>query len=106
MHKGDIVLIPFPFTDLAGAKVRPAVVLHVSRGEDCIVAFITTRTGKVGTYEYALEPSKANGLKLASIIRLDKLATLQKKAILGALGAMRIADMQKIDSILKKVFSI
>ncbi|MCH8535834.1 MAG: type II toxin-antitoxin system PemK/MazF family toxin [Flavobacteriaceae bacterium] len=42
MKKGDIVLIPFPFTDLSGVKNRPAVVLH-SSGEDVVLCFLTTQ---------------------------------------------------------------
>ncbi len=43
MKKGTIVLTPFPFTDLAGQKNRPALVLALSRrGEDVILAFISS----------------------------------------------------------------
>jgi mRNA interferase MazF len=42
MTKGDIVLIPFPFTDLSGIKNRPALIL--AEGEvDVTVSFITTQ---------------------------------------------------------------
>ena len=41
MSKGDIVLITFPFTDLTGTKLRPAVVLSEAV-LDIIVCFITT----------------------------------------------------------------
>jgi mRNA interferase MazF len=42
MNKGVIVLVPFPFKDLKGSKVRPAVVL-VNKESDVILAFISTQ---------------------------------------------------------------
>jgi len=43
MKKGDIVLIPFPFTDLSGSKNRPALILHGNE-QDVTVAFISSET--------------------------------------------------------------
>jgi mRNA interferase MazF len=107
MSKGKFVLIPFPFTDLSGQKVRPALVLHASKGEDCIVAFISsTVPKKKRPFDLHIKASQQNGLKSDSVIKLDKLATLQKTIILGELGKGGEPMMRAVDSMLKKLFQI
>ena len=106
MSKGRIVLVPFPFTDLSGQKVRPALILHISRGEDCIVAFISSRAEKKHMFDIRIKPTPSNGLKARSVIKIDKLATLQKKAVLGEIGAIDPTTMRAVHVALKKVFGI
>jgi mRNA interferase MazF len=45
--KGDIVVIPFPFSDLSGSKKRPALVLANLQGDDIILCQITSRRPKI-----------------------------------------------------------
>ena len=43
LHQGDVVLVPFPFADLTGRKVRPAIVVSADpQGSEVILAFITS----------------------------------------------------------------
>src|SRR4051812_65341 len=43
LHHGDVLLVPFPFADLSGQKVRPAVVVSADpQGPELILAFITS----------------------------------------------------------------
>ncbi|MSU55185.1 MAG: type II toxin-antitoxin system PemK/MazF family toxin [Candidatus Taylorbacteria bacterium] len=103
MRKGVIVLVPFPFTDLSGQKVRPALILFSSlKGENCVVAFITS-TQREKSYEFDVPVvfSKQNGLVVDSIIKLDHLATLQKKIILGELGMVEAVFIKDVDKKLK-----
>src|SRR3990167_6835183 len=78
MSKGTILLTPFPYTDLSGSKVRPALVLYNQKGgEDFIVAFISSiPQKKSGIFEILISPTQENGLKRDSIIKLSKIATL------------------------------
>lgn len=85
MIKGDIVLIPFPFTDLSGNKNRPGLILVIAPSH-VIVAFISTQTKWKNESDIFLFPNKENNLKKDSIIRLDKLASIDKDLILGRLG--------------------
>lgn len=87
--KGKIVLIPFPFTDLTSTKLRPALVLHEGE-KDVVVAFISSRITKTRPIDILISEShpefKKTGLKVASSLRLDKIATLSKELILGEIG--------------------
>lgn len=90
MTRGKIVLIPFPFTDLSGEKIRPAVILFSDKkSNDVIVSFISSKHKLINTkLNQVVLPNPRNGLKVKSLIRLDKLATLDKKIILGEIGSV------------------
>ena len=96
MKKGDIVLIPFPFTDLTGNKLRPALVL-VSGMADVTVAFITTQIRWKEPDDVILNPTKQNGLKQESLVRLAKLATIDSSLVDGILGEIDAAKIQEIN---------
>ena len=87
MKKGDIILIPFPFTDLSGNKNRPAVIL-IDSEDDVTVSFITTQLKWQSEFDISVQPSDINGLKKASLIKLNKLATIDKDLIIGLLGIL------------------
>src|SRR5450759_496928 len=108
MPKGTIVLIPFPFTDLSGQKVRPALILYSSEhGEDCIVAFISSiKEKKIRHFEVLLPASVTNGLKIDSVIKVDKIATLQKMTVLCQLGTLEPQFAKLVNSKLKTLFHL
>ena len=87
MKKGDIILIPFPFSDLTGNKLRPAIILFSTKF-DVTICFITTQFQWKGKYDFMLIASSFNGLKKDSIIRISKLTTIDKNLILGKIGNM------------------
>ena len=96
MKKGDIILIPFPFTDLTGNKLRPALVL-VSGMTDVTVAFITTQIRWKEPNDVILNPTKQNGLKQESLVRLAKLATIDMNLVDGILGEIDAAKAPEIN---------
>ncbi|MDG1278605.1 MAG: type II toxin-antitoxin system PemK/MazF family toxin [Algoriphagus sp.] len=105
MKKGDIVLVPFPFTDLSGLKNRPALVLLASEF-DVTVAFISTQIKGSSPFDLLVHPTPENGLKKVSIVRVSKIATLDKEIILGRLGSISEDDLILIDLKLIQAFAI
>jgi mRNA interferase MazF len=90
--RGDIVLVPFPFSDLSKNKVRPALVL-ASDKEDYVFIFITTVKPKSSLF-VVVTPSGSNNLKVLSYIRYTKLASLDSSIILGKIGSLSDHDFK------------
>jgi mRNA interferase MazF len=85
---GSIVLARFPFTDLSGDKRRPALVISRDndRRPDLVVCFITS-VQRSGPDMAAIPMTGGTGLKVTSLVRFDKLATLDRSVIAGKIGA-------------------
>ncbi|MCF8255101.1 MAG: type II toxin-antitoxin system PemK/MazF family toxin [Bacteroidia bacterium] len=105
MTKGDIVLIIFPFTDLSGQKLRPAVVL-AETNQDFTVCFISSQLQWQETTDLAISPSLLNGLKKASLVRVNKIAILVKKFAKGLLGQLTNKEIKELNLKLKIIFQI
>jgi mRNA interferase MazF len=105
MEKGDIVLIPFPFTDLSGSKNRPALVL-VSGELDVTLAFISSQLKWKEDIDVLLKPTKENGLKQESVIRLSKLTTIDNELVLGKLGRIDSLALKQVNKNLMKIFKL
>jgi len=103
--KGDIVLVPFPFTDLSGRKLRPALVLYDS-GFDVIVCFISSVLKVSSGFDIEVLRSEANGLKVNSVIKLTKMATLSRDLVLGRIGVLEDKYLKEVDEKLKEMFGL
>ena len=99
MVKGDIVFIRFPFTDLTNTKVRPALVLS-TYDDDITVSFITSRLYYQDKYDIVINPTKRNGLKKTSVIRVNKIVTLDNSLALGLLGKISAAELNMVNEVL------
>jgi mRNA interferase MazF len=105
MPKGDIVLIPFPYTDLSGSKLRPAVVL-IEDALDVTVSFITTQLQWQEPTDILLKPSKSNGIKKTSLVRVAKISTIKRTLVLGKMGTLDQVQLNELDLKLRKVFQL
>ena len=105
MQKGDIVLIIFPFTDLSGNKLRPALVI-AETPTDVISLFITAQLKWREVTDVILIPDNNNGIKKQSLLRISKIATLDKRLVKGRLGSVSKSVQQDIDINLKEFLQI
>jgi mRNA interferase MazF len=105
VQKGDIILVPFPFTDLSGSKKRPALVLYAS-DLDVTVSFISTQIKWQEPTDLLLQPNAANGLKKPSLLRTGKLATIDQALVIGKLGNIKAAEIEDLDKKLMQLFEI
>ncbi|MDO8492025.1 MAG: type II toxin-antitoxin system PemK/MazF family toxin [bacterium] len=109
--RGSVALVPFPFTDLSGAKVRPAVVVSEKlKGADVILIFISSITKNQNGFDVLISEKssdfKKTGLKTESLVKCDKIATLEKKVLLGEIGILPPNTMQEISKKLKQILGL
>lgn len=105
MVKGDIVLITFPFTDLSGTKLRPAVILSET-SFDITVCFITTQLQWKESTDLLLAPTSYNGLRKQSLVRVSKMATLDKALAKGLLGKLNQPELDELNRLLRIIFKL
>lgn len=108
--KGKIVLVPFPFTNLTAAKLRPALVLYEGE-KDVIVVFISSKIpSKVLEVDILITRDHAGfgrtGLKVDSVIKLDKIATVLKDLVVGELGELDEELRQEVNQKLRSLIEI
>jgi len=102
--KGDIVIIPFPFSDLSGSKKRPAFVAAALSGDDVIVCQITSKSKSdslalsLNTHDFI-----SGSLPVDSFIRPNKIFTADKNSILSVAGHL---SENKIHDVINAIITI
>lgn len=102
--KGDIVVVPFPFSDLTQTKRRPTLVVANLTGDDLILCQITSKAIRDG-YFIPLENSEfeIGSLNQSSNIRPNRLFTADRGIILYKIGAL---SMDKLNATIDKIVEI
>ena len=102
--KGDVVVVPFPFSDLTQAKRRPALVIATLAGDDLILCQITSQT-IADRYAITLQSSdfSEGGLNQTSNIRPNRLFTADRQIILYKAGQLKT---EKLNEAIAKIVEI
>jgi len=101
---GDVVLIKFPFSSGLESKKRPAFIIRDTHDGDVILCRITSKIYN-SKYDYFIERWVGLGLKLPSVIRLHKIATVEYSMIEKVMGTFSDIEKNEIEKILSNVFN-
>lgn len=102
LNFGDIVLLKFPFTDGATFKRRPALIINDFDDGDVVVCRITSQIYKTNN-DIFIDYWKKSGLKLPSVIRVHKIATLDKEIVEIVMGQIDNQLKEKVRTIISKL---
>lgn len=102
--KGDVVVVPFPFSDLTQSKKRPALVISVLGGDDLILCQITSQLIK-DNYSILIDDKdfKEGSLKQQSNLRPNRIFTADSHIVLYRIGNLK---SDKLNKIIEKVIEI
>ncbi len=96
--KHDVVLVQYPFSDLTGAKVRPAIVVnapHIS--QDLLIVPLTSKIGSLLSGEFVLADWRLAGLNVESAVKRG-IYTIQQRLVAKKLGKLTDVDAAELAS--------
>ena len=90
--KNEVVLVRYPFSNLSGSKVRPAVVVNAPHtSQDVIIVPLTSKVTPLLAGEFVLADWSAAGLNVASAAKRG-LYTVHQSLIMKSIGNLSGAD--------------
>jgi len=107
--KWEVILVPFPFTDLSLVKRRPAIIVSpdsYNAGSDVVIAYVTSQLSvapRLGDYQ--IQKWKEAGLPKPSMVRM-KFATVTKNIIIKTIGELEIADQEELEKVILAFFKL
>src|SRR5438128_2664650 len=113
MQRGDVCLAMFPFGDRPGMKLRPVLLLTdaVGAGAEYVAAYISSVLPATQlTTDILLDPADpsraAIGLRVTSVLRLHKRATIHHTSLQRRLGSADGTTMVKVESVLRNMLAL
>jgi len=102
--KGDVVVVPFPFSDLTHSKRRPALVVAELEGDDLILCQITSQRIRDG-YAVSIEERdfEDGTLRQKSNVRPNRIFTADRHIILYRVGSL---NSSRIDEVIDRMVDI
>ena len=106
MKIGDIVLIPFPFSELSEVKLRPAVVVTATKDKykDLVLCAVSSQVpASFLVTEVLLKPDSTNGLRTESVIKVDRIFTLKSEKVIAKIGRLSSSQLDTFKMIFRSL---
>jgi mRNA interferase MazF len=99
-QRGDVILVPIPFTNLRSTKVRPAIILssetyHASEPDLVLGAITTNLAAATSPVDYVIKDWAEAGLRFPSAFK-PLLFTLEPALVIHRVGSLSLQDMAEI----------
>jgi mRNA interferase MazF len=101
---GDVVILPFPYTNQAGGKKRPAVVLKETRDNDLLVCMITSAAYGSESLPLDKKNLESAGLRVNSSVRPDRLLVVSPDLVAKKTGRLSKEMVSSIKAVLAAWF--
>ncbi len=104
--KGEVIVLPFPFSDLSASKKRPALVVATLTGDDVICCQITSEA-RFDEYAIILNNNdfKDGSLQQTSMIRPNRIFTADKSIISYKAGTLKERKVREVEEKIIKIFT-
>ena len=103
---GDVVVLPFPQSNLQSGKRRPALVVADLAGDDLVLCQITRKPRSDGcSIPLVLADFERGRLAVDSFIRANRLFTVEQSVILYAAGEIKDAKLQEVKAKIRQLFA-
>ncbi len=109
-HKGDVVLVPFPFSDQTTTKKHPAVIVssdtYNNISQDIVIMAITGQTrSPIEIGEFLIEDWHAAGLLKSSAVK-SAISTIEQRLVTKRLGHLSPKDLTALEKALKELLGL
>jgi mRNA interferase MazF len=102
---GEVILVPFPFSDLSQAKLRPAVCLAAAGRGDWVLCQVTSNSyGDPSAIPLNADDFAAGGLRVASFARPGKPFTANSNLMVRSVGLLAPAALDRVLDAVASIF--
>lgn len=110
MKQREIILVPFPFSDQSGQKIRPAIIVSNDRFNDScndVIACAITSNLKPSTYTLLIDQNDLGSgvLYEKSAIKMESIFKIKKDLVLKTIATMKQSSFLKVVKRLSELFA-